>query len=206
MKIVSIFKLFTAILAVGVAVGFVWTPRASSQTRKEWQQLPKLVFQNCVTAERSVQSNPLSGISNDFLVITAYKEYGQGGPVIDNKSEATGNTEALNIYLLVGVYLAEDEPMVLVFHNITLVVTERIRSATRSAKSTLRRWILVDEDASGVLDKAFFSEETEGAGGVRQETEIPSGQVATLQSYFEHAIRSLNKRAKEGSANACTPL
>jgi hypothetical protein len=204
MKTVSTYKFLLAILAIGAVVAAVWTSEASGRTPKEWQPLPKLVYQECITAERSVQANPFSGISDDFVVVTKYEEYGQGGPVINKKPEATGNTEELNIYLLVGAYLAEEQPIVLVLHDISLVVTERITNTRPDAKLTLRRWILLDKDADGVLDKAVFSEKGEGEGGAQPEVEIPSDQLATLQGYFDQAVGSINKRAAEGSANACT--
>jgi hypothetical protein len=64
----------------------------------------------------------------------------------------------------------------------------------------------LDKDGDGVLDKAVFSEKTEGAEGAGQEVEISSDQLATLQGYFDQAIHSLDKRVNEGSTNACARL
>jgi hypothetical protein len=68
MEAVRINKFLMVFLIIGAAA--VWIPDAAGQRHNEWQKLPKMVLQECVTAERSVEHNPLSRISNDFLVIS----------------------------------------------------------------------------------------------------------------------------------------
>jgi hypothetical protein len=203
MEAVRIYKFLMVFLIIGAAA--VWIPDAAGQRHHEWQKLPKMVFQECVTAERSVEHNPLSRISNDFLVITSYEEYGHGAPRVNRKPDASGNAKALNVYLVVGVYVVENQGLLLVFHDISLVVSERVTPSGRSAKPVLRRWILVDQDGDGVLDKAVFSEGADETTGSQQGINIPSAKVPSLQKYFEQAVRDLNKKASKGPANACIP-
>jgi hypothetical protein len=203
MNTVRIYKYLMAILIIGTAA--VWIPDAGGQKHNEWRKLPKLVFQECITAKRWVQNNPFSGISNDFLVITSYEEYGLGAPVIKEKREATGGAKALNVYLVVGVYVAENQTVILVLHNISLVVTERIAPSGRNAEPILLRWILEDQDGDGVLDKAAFSESADGTTGSQPGINIPSDQLPSLQKYFDQGVRNLSKKAAEGPANGCIP-
>ena len=107
--------------------------------------------------------------------------------------------------MLVGVYQAGNRLDTLVLHDISLVVTERITATSRSAESILHQWILLDEDADGVLDKAIFIERTEQTAGSQKGVDILSDQRVGLQSYFEQTIRNLNKKAMESSADACIP-
>jgi hypothetical protein len=203
MEAVRIYKFLLVFLIIGAAA--VCIPDAAGQRHNEWQKLPKLVFQECVTAERSVQHNPLSRITNDFLVITSYKEYGHGVPPVNKRPEAIGNPEALNVYLVVGVYIIENEGLMLIFHDISLVVSEKITPSNPRSAPILRRWILVDQDGDGVLDKAVFSEKAEGTTTSQQGMDIPSAEIASLQKYFEQAARDLNKKASESPAKACIP-
>jgi hypothetical protein len=204
MGAVRIYKFLMVFLIIGAAA--VWIPEAGGEKHDQWQKVPKMVLQECVTAERSVEHNPLSRISNDFLVITSYEEYGHGASLGNRIPEATKKARALNVYLVVGAYVVENEGLILVFHDISLVVSERVTPSNPRRAPILRRWILVDQDGDGVLDKAVFSEGAEGTTGSQQGMDIPSDQVASMQKYFEQAIRDLNKKASKGPADTCFPV
>jgi len=200
MKTSIIHKFLMAILIFGVVAA--WNTNAAALKHKEWQKLPKLLLQECIAAEREVQHNPLSKLSNDLLVITAYREYRDDGAVAKESPEAKGNTEALNVYLMVGVLVSENRAEGIV-RNISLVVTERVTDATGGAKPILRQWILLDLDGDGVLDKAIFSEGHEKTHGSQDGVDISSEQMQSLQDYFVQAVHNLNKKVMEGPSIAC---
>jgi hypothetical protein len=204
MKNAGIYKLLTAILTIGIAA--LWTMKAGGAVRtKAWSKLPDLVLRECLAADQSVIPNPFSKSGKDFFVITQYEEYGDNGPVIKKKPDARGSIESLNVYLVLGVFMAEDMPVGFV-HQMALIVLERNTDAHRGKGPSLRRWILSDENGDGILDKGMLAESVNGKAdktGKWQDVEILSEQVANLQGYFEKAIHSLFKKAAGGADKTC---
>lgn len=203
MKISGICKFLAAIMVIGTAA--LWTIEAGAAAPGEFPKLPELELQQCVMAERSIKPNPFSRFRNDFFMITKYEEYRDTGPE-KKEFSARDSAKALNAYLVLGVFMAEDTTMALV-HHMGLIVAERNIDASRGAEPTLRRWILLDQDGDSRLDKATFSQSVNATAdenaGLR-EVEIPSEQVASLQGYFEKAVGMLSKKAAADPANACS--
>jgi hypothetical protein len=196
-----------AILLPALLMTLVLTPLTGS-AQEEWQKLPKLEFEECVAAERSVQQNPFSSSENDFFVVTTYEEEdGKNEAVRKRKSEARDSAQAFNVYLVLGVHKEGDRPAALV-DNIALIMTQRGVPLDGSAGETLRRWIMMDENGDGRLDKAMFNPDAKEATdetAAANEVELSSEQVSGLQGYFEEAVRNISQKAQEDPASTCTP-
>ncbi|MFZ7125824.1 MAG: hypothetical protein ACOWWM_06685 [Desulfobacterales bacterium] len=198
-------------LVLMVTIGFVFFSafRAMATVRSGWPQLPDIVLHECVTAEQTVEPNPMSMLENDFLMITAYEEPGkmQNLPPAGEKPETSGGTKALNLYFVLGLLVAENQSEALV-HEMALIVIEKDADGGKeNSGAAERQWVLLDHNGDGVLDKASFSEksdESAGESGSPRGLEIPSEQVEDLQGYFDEAVRTLSKKAANGPAGSCT--
>lgn len=195
------------ILVLAVSAAALWTHPARAARQKAWPRPPKLVLQQCVAAKQSVNPNPFSTFSNDFFVITAYEEDGSKGAFPGGrKSSSTGTpSPALNVYLVVRVFLVENQP-VPVIHDAALMVMEKNMVLHGSQKPIARRWILLDVDGDGTVDKLMFSQGVKTPDARTHDVKIPAARMGELQGYYEKAVRSLTRKAANPSADMCIPI
>lgn len=205
MKNAGIYKVSAAVIALCAA--YLWSPGADGTEKERWPKLPKLMFQRCVATDRAIKHNPFSKFRNDFYVVIKYEEFGDTGPLLGKEWEGSDRDEALNVYVVLGVFLARDKPVAVV-HETALIVEKKNTVPDQSKSPILRRWLLLDENGDGLLDRAMFSRdenELTEENGKSPEMELPRDHVARLQDYFEKAVRSLSRKAADGSAKTCIP-
>lgn len=200
MKRTIVCTLLSAFLIIGAA-----GPRTiKAEDREGWPKLPELRFQNCIAATQSIKHNPFSTIDNDFFLVTAYEEDEKNAG--SDQSEPPFTTSALNVYLVVGIIMAEDKSAGRV-HDMALIVEERNRGDKKVAGPSHKRWVLLDENGDGRLDRAIFGEnpvrKVNGAPAGKKAQEIASEKLPSLQGYFDSAVRDLSKKALNGAVKAC---
>lgn len=199
MKRTIICTLLSTFLIIGAA-----GPRTiEAEEREGWPKLPELRLQNCISATQSIKHNPFSTIDNDFFMVTAYEEDENSG---SGHREPPVTTTALNVYLVVGVFMAEDKSEGKV-HDMTLIVEERSSGDKKNAEPSHKRWVLLDENGDGRLDKAIFGEnpvrKVNGAPAGKKAREMASEKLPSLQGYFDSAVRNLSEKALNGAVKVC---
>jgi hypothetical protein len=205
MKNTNMGKMFALVLAVTAAA--LWPAPASASPQSAWPPLPKLILQRCIAARQSVNRNPFSAASNDFFVITTYKENGNESAIPGSeKKPAPGNrSPALSVYLVVRIFLVKSRPAPIV-HDAALMITEKNMVSRDTKNPVARRWILMDVDGDGTVDKLLFSQSLKKKEAPTHEVKIPAGRKRELQAYYKNAVRSLTKKAANPTADMCLPI
>ncbi|MFZ0242514.1 MAG: hypothetical protein WAL90_12780 [Desulfobacterales bacterium] len=201
MKRAIAYTLLAAFLMVGAAGPS--TTSADDQAREKWPKLPELRFQNCISATQSIKNNPFSATANDFFLVTSYEENQNAE---SDHGQRPAAPSALNVYLVMGVFMAHDKAEGRV-HGMALIVEERNSDVTRRSEPSFRRWVLLDENGDGRLDKAMFGENpgqkvTIAADG-KEVQQMASEKLPSLQGYFDSAVRDLSNKAAAGSIGTC---
>ncbi|MFZ0611577.1 MAG: hypothetical protein WAM73_05010 [Desulfobacterales bacterium] len=136
-------------------------------------------------------------------MVTTYEEDENGD---SNRREAPVTTAALNVYLVMGAFMAKDKPEGQV-HGMALIVEKRNNNVTQRSEPSLKRWVLLDENGDGRLDKALFRKnphhKRDTAARGQEALAVPSEKLPDLQAYFDKAVRDLSKKALNGSGEAC---
>jgi hypothetical protein len=180
MKKACLYKILTGVWVIGAAC--LWALPANGAQQQAWPQPPNLVLQRCIAAKQSVNHNPFSTFSNDFFVITTYEEDGSKGAFqADENGPSTGNpSPALDVYLVVRIFLDENRPAPII-HDAALVVTEKNMVLHGDRKPIARRWILLDVDGDGTVDKLIFSQSLKEPESPSHEVKIPASRIRELQ-------------------------
>jgi hypothetical protein len=169
-------------------------------TGATWEKLPALHFEECIEVTRIVERNPFLPFSNVLIAITAYQEKGAEEEADKNRERMVG--KALNLYHLVGLLVIDDSPAAIPYHSSLIVSSVDIQADSE----TVERWVLVDENNDGHLDKATFNKTLKSAGGgtiESNEVSIPENQVAEMQGFYDKATHDLSERHDSGPGSLC---
>lgn len=194
-------------LVLAMAASALGALPASAARQGAWPPLPKLVLQRCIAARQSVNRNPFSAFDNNFFVITAYKENGNESiyPGDKKKPALDIRSPSLSVYLVVSMSLVKNQPAPLI-HDAALMVTEKNMVLHGTQKPVARRWILLDVDGDGTVDKLLFSQSLKETEAPAHEVKIPPDRKGALQRYYEKAVRSLTKKAAHPAADMCLTI
>ena len=155
-----------------------------------WKDPPPIEMQDCIPVERAIGPNPFSDDPNNLALVTAYEE---------KESQATEKKEFL---LVNGIFLDQVRHVQIVYFSAVVVNIGHRENDIGKASY----WILVDTKSTGKVDKALYREKIVTNSGEEStifEMEGTQEQIASLQNYYEHAVRTINAKAEREPPASC---
>ena len=184
----------TAVMMSGSA-----SPPGQSSAPSSWKDLPPIVLEDCIAVQKVIARNLLSSVPGDYFLVTTYEEKANESAAMGEDSTHRG---ALDVYLVYGVLLPENQGIGIVHH--TALVVKVSTTDVESSTETFREWVLIDTNGDRKVDRGVFRETVTGEGKREsKEVEFPEDRLQELQAYYEAVAGMLDSRAENGPAEGC---